>query len=96
MRARVILAPVEYGYPISYMVLEPGTDVVSSDGEHVGKVAEVRADDASDIFDGLVIDTQAGPGGRRFVDAPEVEEIYERAVVLAISAAEVEGLPGPS
>ena len=75
------------------MVLEPGADCVSSDGQRVGKVEKVLADDATDIFDGLVIDTQPGPGGLRFVDAPEVDEIYERAVVLSISAEEVQALP---
>ena len=38
----------------------------------------------------------SSPGGHRFVDAPEVEEIYERGVVLKIDAAEAEGLPEPS
>ena len=33
-----------------------------------------------DMFDGIVFDTTAGPGGHRFVDAPEVEAIYERGV----------------
>ena len=37
------------------------------------------------IFDGIVIDT---PDGRRFVDAPEVARIFERAVVLTITADE--------
>ena len=86
---------VEYGNPISYMVLEPGTDCISSDGQRVGKVEHVLADEDVDIFDGLVLDTEAGPAGLRFVDAPEVEEIYERAVVLKIPEAAVEGLPKP-
>ena len=54
------------------------------------------ADDRSDIFDGIVVDTSAGPGGHRFVDAPEVAEFRERAVLLKISAAEAEQLPEPS
>jgi hypothetical protein len=86
---------VEYGNPISYMVLEPGTDCVSSDGQRVGRVEHVLADEDADIFDGLVVDTDAGPGGLVFVDAPEVEEIYERAVVLKIAEADVDRLPKP-
>ena len=88
-----MLAAVDYGNPISYMVLQPGTDGLSSDGQRVGKVQRVLADDATDIFDGLVLDLQSGPGGLHFVDAPEVGHIYERAVLLSISAAEVEQLP---
>jgi hypothetical protein len=76
-------------------VLEPGADVGASDGEVVGKVAHVLAVPEEDVFDGIVIDTQTGPGGMRFVDAPEVEEIYERAVLIKQTAAEAENLPEP-
>jgi hypothetical protein len=87
---------VDYGNPISYLVLEPGTDCVSSDGQRVGKVEHVLAAEDVDIFDGLVVDLDSGPGGLHFVDAPEVEEIYERAVVLTVPAAEVGNLPKPA
>jgi uncharacterized protein YrrD len=84
------------GEPGSYLTLEAGTDVVSSDGERIGAVEHVLRDDASDIFDGLVIDMRLGPGGLHFVDAPEVAEIGPDGVVLAISAAEAERLPQPT
>ena len=51
----------------------------------------------ADIFDGIVFDTSVRPGGHRFVDAPEVDEIYERGVVLKIdAAAAAESLPKPT
>jgi PRC-barrel domain protein len=81
--------------PISYLPLGAGTDVVSSDGERVGVVEHVLADEEADIFDGIVIDTKLGPGGLRFVDAPQVSEIRSGTVVLAIPAAAVEDLPEP-
>ena len=87
---------MEHGEPVSYLTLQAGTDVVSSDGEVVGKVQHVLADAEHDIFDGLVIDTQLGPGGLRFVDADQVGELYERAAVLGLSAAEAEQLPKPT
>src|SRR5436190_22513491 len=87
---------MDYGNPTSYLALEPGVDVVTSDGKRVGKVEHVLAAVDVDIFDGLVIDTEAGPGGLHFVDAPLVDEIYERAVVLKLPAAEVEQLPKPA
>jgi sporulation protein YlmC with PRC-barrel domain len=90
-----ILAAVDYGSPASYLTLPEGADVVSSDGEVVGKVEHVLADEEEDIFDGLVIDIRLGPGGMRFVDADQVDEVYERAVVLDVPAAEVESLPEP-
>jgi hypothetical protein len=87
------VAPEE---PASYLTLEPGTDVVSADGERVGVVEHVLRDEATDIFDGLVIDVSLGPGGLHFVDAPAVAEIRDDAVVLATRAADVERLPKPS
>jgi hypothetical protein len=67
--------------------------VISSDGEEVGKVAEVLDNYREHIFDGLVIQTSAGD--RRFVDAPEVARTAERAVTLTITAAECADLPPP-
>jgi hypothetical protein len=86
---------VDHGEPISYLALQSGTDVLSSDGERIGAVEHVLGDEETDIFDGIVIDTRLGPGGHRFVDAPEVAEIYERALVLTLSAADAERLPEP-
>jgi hypothetical protein len=86
---------VDHGDPISYLSLRSGTAVLSSDGERIGVVEHVLGDEETDIFDGIVIDTQLGPGGHRFVDAPEVAEIYERAVLLSLSASDAERLPEP-
>jgi hypothetical protein len=86
----------DLGQPSSYMSLAEGVAVYSSDGESLGKVEHVLADPEVDVFDGIVIDTSVLPGGHRFVDAPEVEEIYERGVVLTIAAAAAESLPEPS
>jgi hypothetical protein len=36
------------------------------------------------------------PGGHRFVDAPQVEEVFERGVVLKVEVAAAESLPEPS
>lgn len=83
----------DLGAPISYLVLKRGAAVYSSDGERLGRVIRVSRDRKAHIFDGIVFDTTAGPGGHRFVDAPEVAEIFERGVMLRISAAEAEALP---
>ncbi len=83
----------DLGAPLSYLVLEKGVPVYSSDAQLLGRVVEVLAAPEAHIFDGILFDAKAGPGGRRFVDAPEVERIHERGVVLAIDAAEAESLP---
>ena len=90
-----IVRSMEYGEPTSYLEVEEGCDVVSSDGEKVGTVQHVLADEQADVFDGVVIDTRLGPGGLHFVDAPQVSECRERAVLLAVAASEVPGLPKP-
>lgn len=86
----------DLGPPSSYMALRPGTPVYSSNGSEVGKVERVLSAPKAQIFDGIVVDTSDLPGGHRFVDAPEVDAIYERGVVLAIDAAAAAELPEPS
>jgi CobQ-like glutamine amidotransferase family enzyme len=83
----------DLGAPISYLVLKRGAIVYSSDGERLGRVVRVSGDRKSHIFDGIVFDTTVGPGGHRFVDAPEVADIYEHGVILTITAAAAESLP---
>jgi hypothetical protein len=84
------VADDDHGHAIGYKVLARGTPVRSSDGVTVGTVRRVQDNAREHIFDGIVIDT---PAGRRFVDAPEVARIFERAVVLTITAEEAEELP---
>jgi PRC-barrel domain protein len=83
----------DLGHPVSYLVAKRGIPVFSRDGERLGRVVRVLAAPEAHMFDGIIFETNWGPGGRRFVDAPEVGEIYERGVILKIEAAEVESLP---
>ena len=78
------------GHAIGYKVLRRGTPVRTADGVQVGTVRRVQDNAREHIFDGIVIDT---PDGRRFVDAPEVARIFERAVILTITAEEADALP---
>jgi len=84
------------GERCSYLTIEKGAPVYSSDGEKLGRVVRVMAAPDADMFDGIVFDTTAGPGGHRFVDAPEVGEIFERGVVLKIDAAAAADLQPPA
>ena len=83
------------GEPRSYLAVDKGVPVYSSDGKKLGRVVRVMSAPNLDMFDGIVFDTTAGPGGHRFVDAPEVGQIYERGVVLKIDAAEAAKLGAP-
>jgi uncharacterized protein YrrD len=86
----------DLGDPSSYLSLRKGADCYTRDGEKVGEVEHVLAAPDEDIFDGIVLDTGVLPGGHRFVDAVQVDEIFERGVLLKIDRAEVESLPQPS
>jgi hypothetical protein len=80
------------GLAVSYKALRRGTPVRTADGIEVGKVRRVLDNARENIFDGVVIETKQG---MRFVDAPEVARIAERAVTLTIAADEVAELPPP-
>lgn len=86
----------DHGAPTSFLALDEGTPVLSADGVQIGTVEHVLADAETDIFDGLVIDTELGPGGHRFVDAEIVDAIHERAVILTLDTGACERLPRPS
>jgi uncharacterized protein YrrD len=90
------MAERDLGAPSSYLALEPGAPVYSCDGEELGKVEHVLREPDADIFDGMVLDTSVLPGGHRFADAEQVEEIFERGVLLKLDRAAAETLPEPS
>jgi hypothetical protein len=83
---------MDAGAPISYIVLEPGTPTYTSDQRSLGEVKRVLADQEEDIFDGLIVATADGD---RYVEAAAVREIFERGVMLKLSAAEAADLPVP-
>jgi hypothetical protein len=67
--------------PVSWLVIEPGWEVVDASGEHVGRVEEVVGDREDDIFSGLQVATHL-LGKADFVPAEEVGEITEGRVQL--------------
>ena len=77
--------------PVSWLVIEPGWEVIGSDGGEIGKVDEVVGDDTDDIFNGLAI-VSGLRGKARYVPSELVGEIVEGRVQLKISAASAETL----
>ena len=77
-------------HAIGYQVLPRGTPVESADGEQVGTFEKALHHGREHLLDGIVVRT---PGGKRFVDAPEVARFTNLRVILTISAAEVSELP---
>ena len=77
-------------HQIGYKVLPRGTPVLTSDGEQLGTVSKVLDNLREHIFDGIVVATK---DGKRFVDAPEVDTITNKRVVLTIDASQAADLP---
>jgi hypothetical protein len=77
--------------PVSWIMIEPGWNVVSSDGADVGHVDAVTGDESADIFNGLAI--ASGPLAKPcYVPAEQVAQIVEGRVELALTRDEVERL----
>jgi hypothetical protein len=77
--------------PVSWLVIEPGWNVVGSDSSHLGSVHEVVGDSGKDIFNGLAV----SPGllkSSRYVPAEQVAEITQGEVRLALTADEFDAL----
>src|SRR2546423_1417333 len=74
--------PPDLGDPSSYLVLADGTPVYASGGEEVGKVEHVLAEPDLDLFDGIVVEDPRVADGHLFVDASQVDECFERGVLL--------------
>ena len=87
------MSPIDDGPAIDYAAVARGTFVYSADELEVGTVDEILDNAREHIFDGIVMKDREGK--LRFVDAPEVKRTAERAVTLAISAAEAAALPPP-
>jgi hypothetical protein len=83
---------MDLGDPVSYLVLAEGVPVMSADGQRIGTVEHVLAVPEADVFDGVIVDTG---DGHCFADAPEIDRLYERGVVLNLDAQAAQRLPRP-
>jgi hypothetical protein len=61
--------------PVSWLMIEPGWEVVDANGGRVGKVDEVLGDAEADIWDGLTVDG-------KYVPAERVAEIVDQRITL--------------
>ena len=71
------------GDPVSWFIVEPGWEVVGTEGKRIGQVKEVLGDQEKDIFNGLAV----SPGllkPTRYVPAESIERIEEGVIRLAI------------
>ena len=84
---------IDDGKAIHYSAVKRGTSVYGADEVLVGRVDQVVDNYREHILDGIVIETP--DGALRFVDGPEVQRTFERAVFLGITAQEAAELPPP-
>ncbi len=84
---------MDAGRPISYMALEVGTPVYSSEGTEFGAVEHVLQIPEEDLFDRIAVKTHHH--GLRFVDRDQIDEITTTAVRCTIPDADLEALPAP-
>ena len=61
--------------PVSWLLIEPGWEVVDANGEQIGKVDEVLGERDADIWDGLTVDGE-------YVAAERVGPIVEGRITL--------------
>lgn len=92
-------ASLDLGAPASYLTARRGLPVYSAQNDRIGTLMNVLSDEQVDVFDGIIVDTTIGPGGARFVDAPDISEFFEKGVMLKLSTSACEELhrpePGP-
>ena len=81
------------GIAVHYLTVSRGTPIYASDGEQVGKVVRVLDNHREHILDGIVFED--ADGTVRFVDGPEVQRTFERAVELNIDAGAARELGPP-
>jgi sporulation protein YlmC with PRC-barrel domain len=77
--------------PLSWLQIEQGWSVITSDGVVVGTVAQVEGDKQSDIFDGLAVESKQ-PTRIRYVPGEQIAAIYPGEVTLKIASADTGAL----
>ena len=80
----------DLGPPVSHLALRDGVPVYDRIGERVGVVDRVMTDEATGIFEGLIIHTLPIVGGRHlFASHDQIAELRERGVRLAADREEL-------
>jgi len=78
------------GRPIAWRAVESGTPVTGTDGNQIGTVSEVVADDDEDIFHGIAVQVA---GRVVLVDQRHVRRLGEAVVDVDLSEDQVASLP---
>jgi ribose 5-phosphate isomerase A len=99
-RAAILTATTQPGgarmaeVSLSWRVIRPGQKVLSRDGDEIGTVARVLADDGSDIFHGISL-KRGLMGSEHEVLSDQITLITEDTVLTSLTDAEAALLPPP-
>jgi hypothetical protein len=79
----------DLGAPVAYLAVKEGIPVFDPDGNRIGVVEHVVADEPTDIFHGLVVHTLPLPGRHLYADADQIAELHERGVLPSVGRDEL-------
>src|SRR5438132_4996394 len=82
--------------PVSYEAVPVGVPLLTLKGKRFGTLVKVLEIPSEDLFDGVIVDTDAG---RRFVDRDQISEITTEYITCAldeVAAADLPELSGSS
>jgi hypothetical protein len=74
------------GAPVSYLALQTHLPVYDRDGNRIGVIEHVLADEGSDIFHGLVVRAEYLLHRPVFAARGQIDTLYERGVTLTVTA----------
>jgi uncharacterized protein YrrD len=77
--------------PIAWTALRRGHPVRAADGQQIGKIAQVIADEQKDIFSGITFRSRPLET-ERFAPAAVIRSITSESVELAIASSEASSL----
>jgi PRC-barrel domain len=83
----------DLGAPVSHLALRDGVPVFDRDGQDIGVVERVMTDEATGIFEGLVIHSRPlVPGRHLYAGHEQIAALRERGVRLAVARDELHDL----
>jgi hypothetical protein len=83
----------EDAQPVSYEGVPVGVPLLTNAGEPFGTLVKVLEVPSEDLFDGVIVKTDAG---QRFVDRDQISEITTQYIKCDLDEAAAAALPEPS
>lgn len=82
----------ELGASVAHLALKEGVPVYDKSGRRVGVVDRVMRDEATGIFEGVIVHTLPLPGRHLYAGHEQIAELRERGVLLSVERNELHEL----